>query len=201
MIVWDLGDVVAAFRPQQRLAALAAATGLDPQRIEDAIWGSGLDAAAERGELDEPAVWSATLAALDDRVEASELRRCWSAAFEPLQEVLDVIDRTARPRALFTDNGPILAACLRHELAPVTRRFDTVVLSCQIGAVKSEAVAHRRAAALLDHPCGALTLIDDREVNVAAARSAGWQAIHFTGIDDLGRRGSTTPANTTCADH
>lgn len=186
MIVWDLGGVVATFRPSRRLAALAAATGLDPAHIERAIWHSGLDAAAERGELDERAVWDAALAALDHRIDETQLRRCWSAAFEPNRGMLEFIDQTSRPRALFTDNGPILEACLRHELAPLTDRFDAVVLSFQLGAVKSETVAHERAAALLRQQCNLLTLIDDRDRNVTAARSAGWHAIHFTGVGSLG---------------
>ncbi len=48
MIVWDLGGVGARFEPAVRLQAIGDAARLAPQQVDGAIWGSGLDTAAER---------------------------------------------------------------------------------------------------------------------------------------------------------
>lgn len=183
MIVWDLGDVVATFDPATRLSALAEATGLTRDHVDDAVWQSGLDAAAETGSLSTEEVWYRTLEALGNRIDRDQLRRCWSLAFAPNPDVLDLVDRIGEPAALFTDNGPILEACLEHELEPLARHFQYFVLSCHLGATKRETVAFQRAALALGMTD--LTLVDDRAHNVQTARAAGWKAIQFTSLNDL----------------
>lgn len=183
MIVWDLGDVVATFDPATRLSALVEATGLTRDHIHHAVWQSGLDAAAETGAIPTEEVWNRTLEALDNRVDRDQLRRCWSLAFVPNPDVIDLVDRIGEPAALYTDNGPILQACLEHELEPLARHFQHIVLSCHIRATKRETVAFQRAAVALGTTD--LTLVDDRAHNVEAARAAGWKAIHFTSLNDL----------------
>ena len=185
MIVWDLGGVVARFEPEHRLDALAETTGLDRDRIHEAVWGSGLDAAAERGAIDEPECWSRVLAALDHRVNSDTVRRCWAAAFVPDADVLAYVDASASPRALFTDNGPVLEHCLRHELDDIGRRFTPWLLSWRLQAVKNQPDAFRRAATRLRADPHDLTLVDDRAANVDAATRAGWNTLQFTSVADL----------------
>jgi glucose-1-phosphatase len=186
VIVWDLGGVVARFDPAARLAALAAATGLTPRDVEGGIWASGLDAAAERGELAEERVWAAVLAALGNRIDRDGLRRCWAVAFQPDPVVLACIDGLAGPHALLTDNGPILEACLQHELQSIAARFDSVLLSWRLGTTKGDPTTFERAADELGLPPSRLTLVDDVAEHVANARAAGWNAVHFESIDVVG---------------
>jgi putative hydrolase of the HAD superfamily len=176
VIVWDLGGVLARFRPGRRLEALADATGLPPEQIDHALWGSGLDAAAERGELPEAEVWSQALAGLDGRLTRSELRRHWAVAFEPDPEVLGLVDELG-PGAILTNNGPLVEAALGEELATIGNLLDPWLLSWRLGATKPAPQAFERAAAALDRPPADLTLVDDRQENVDAARRAGWQAV------------------------
>jgi putative hydrolase of the HAD superfamily len=176
IVVWDLGGVVCRFRPERRLAALAELSGLAPAVIQQRIWGSGLDAAAERGDLSPDAAWAGVLAALDHRVEQDALRRAWSSAFEPNPAVLALVDSVHAPSALFTNNGPIVADLLDDELADVARRFADRLLSYELGAVKPEPAAFQRAAAQLACDPGELLLLDDSPANIAAARALGWQA-------------------------
>lgn len=51
MIVWDLGGVVAEFRAERRLGALVDMSGLPATRIQERIWGSGLDASARLSRI------------------------------------------------------------------------------------------------------------------------------------------------------
>lgn len=132
------------------------------------------------------------MAALDHRIDRAELRRCWALAFTPNPEIMALIGKLGRPGALFTDNGPILEACLRHELAALSDPFQHLLLSWRLGAIKSDPIAYQRAARTMKIAPADLTLIDDRITNVTTARRAGWNAIHFTGTSDLETRLATT---------
>lgn len=180
MIVWDLGDVVTHFRPARRLAELAMVTGWDEATIDQALWGSGLDAAAELGLFDVDEVWAQATAALGGRIDPVTLRRCWALAFEPNQDVLELIDEIGEPAALLSNNGPIVEACLAHELSDIADRFTHCILSWRLSATKPSPEAFERAALMLQSRPGDLVLVDDRPANVAAATHAGWSAIHFT---------------------
>jgi FMN phosphatase YigB (HAD superfamily) len=178
VIVWDLGDVLAAFRPERRTTALCEATGLDPAVVAR-IWSTGLDGAVERGELSEEAAWTAYLDLLEDRIGRDDLRRCWAEAFVPAPDVLAVVDEVGGG-ALLTDNGPVVEAMLAHELAEIGRRLDPWLLSWRLGSRKASPEAFARAGDLLDGP---LTLVDDKPDNVAAARAAGWSAVLHVSAD------------------
>jgi putative hydrolase of the HAD superfamily len=176
IVVCDFGGVVASFHPERRLAALAELSGLDEATVDARIWGSGLDAAAERGELSPDEVWARVLAALDDRVDRGAVRQAWALAFAPNAAVLALVDNLTVPAALFTNNGPIVDEILDHELVDVGRRFAHRLLSCQVKAVKPDQLAFRRAAEQLAVAPTELLLLDDSPANIAASRAAGWQA-------------------------
>jgi FMN phosphatase YigB (HAD superfamily) len=180
MIVWDLAGVVATFVPDRRRDALARHTGLRPDEINDAVWSLGDD-----GHLDEHELWSQTLDALDDRLSAAELRACWAEAFVPDRAMLDLVNGIDGPHPLFTTNGPILEAALQHELADTARHFDPILFTWRLGATKQSPVAFARAGEVLGVASSELTLVDDTMANVQTARTAGWNAVHFTDIDAL----------------
>lgn len=179
MIVWDLGDVAATFRPERRLAELAAASGIPAAEIERRLWGSGLDAAAELGKIAADELWDQTIAALDRRLTREDIRRCWASAFTPNLVVLNFIDQLAGPCVLLSNNGPIVEACLAHELRDLGRRFDRIVLSCHLRATKPSTDAFNRATDLLGVNARDLLLIDDQQANIAGARAAGWSGMRF----------------------
>jgi putative hydrolase of the HAD superfamily len=126
--------------------------------------------------MDEEEVGEAVLTALDRRLDRSELRRHWSAAFVPDGEVLRLVDDLGAG-AILTNNGPLVEAALRHELAAIGDRLDPWLLSWRLGATKPSPAAYLRAAAAVGRPAASLTLVDDRAENVEAARRAGWAAV------------------------
>lgn len=58
--------------------------------------------------------------------------------------------------------------------------FRSGVYSSRVRLIKPEAALFRLAAERFDAPAQDLLLIDDHRDNVAAARAAGWQALHFS---------------------
>jgi putative hydrolase of the HAD superfamily len=186
--VFDLGDVVCRFDPDSRLRALARLTGRGAVEIHQAIWGSGLDQRAERGEIDAAGLPALLRAALDVDIDTPALREAWSLAFDPNDAVLAVIDRLAVPAALFTNNGPMVSCCLDHELSRVRGRFAHVLLSWELRAVKPEPAAYEAARARLGVDAAELFFVDDSPANVAAAHALGWHAEVFTDIATLERQ-------------
>jgi HAD superfamily hydrolase (TIGR01509 family) len=187
VIVWDLGGVVAHYRPGRRLAELATVTGWDEAAIDQALWGSGLDGSAELGAFDAEETWQRSIAALGGRVDRDQLRRCWALGFEPNTQVLELIDELGEPAALLSNNGPIVEACLDHELNAVGDRFAHRLLSWRLSATKPSPEAFSRASLMLQARPRDLVLVDDRLDNVAAATHAGWSAVHFTDLAVLRR--------------
>ncbi len=100
-------------------------------------------------------------------------------AFDPDDKVLALIDRLAWPAVLFTNNGPMVDACLDHELFRVRGRFAHVFLSWQLGATKPDPTAFDAVAKQLEVDGSQLFFVDDSAENVMAARALGWQAEIF----------------------
>ena len=145
----DLGGVAAAFHPERRLRALAERSGIAPAVIHERLFTSGLDARAERGEIPFDALAEQICAALEGRLETSEIIDCWASAFEPLEAVLVSVASIRVATVLLTNNGPVINACLDGPLSAIAVEFDRVVCSWQLGACKPERTAFDRAAVLL----------------------------------------------------
>lgn len=65
--------------------------------------------------------------------------------------------------------------------------FDVVLLSGEIGVAKPDARAFLEAVRQLGEFPSDCLMIDDSQINFAAARQAGLEAIYFTGVANLER--------------
>jgi putative hydrolase of the HAD superfamily len=195
VVLFDLGGVVARFRPERRLAALAAASGLPPGEVHARLWGSGFDAACDRGHHDADGAHREIAARLGLDVGRAALEAMWARAWEPDADVLALVDaaRGGARTGLLTDNGPLLRAALPRLHPGVAARFDWLLFSCELGAVKPEPALFRRALARVGAPAEAVLLVDDAPPNVAGARAAGLAACLYrdpaTLAGDLARHG------------
>lgn len=186
-VLFDLGDVACRFRPERRLAALAAVSPLPAATIQARIWDSGFDADCDRGRYSLDEVVEQIGAMLETRLPYPELQAIWALAWEPNEAVLAVAEAVAsRVRtAMLSNNGPILYDALPTRFPTVWQRFDPCLFSCHLGANKPDPAIFAAAQARLAEPPERLLHVDDSLAAVEAARAAGWQAIHFTGQLDL----------------
>lgn len=185
VVVFDLGGVVCNFKPHARLSALAEATGLDEDHVEDAIWTSGLDSALDRGEFDLQRALATVIDALEQRADEAALLSAWAKAFVADPAVAALAEGLDRQSAIFTNNGPILEECLCRGLVPVSDVFNPILFAWHLGALKPESRSFAQAAAALGHEASELMLVDDDATNVAGARRSGWRAIHFESTAQL----------------
>jgi putative hydrolase of the HAD superfamily len=189
LVFFDLGSVVCRFRPERRLAALAAATGLAEREIHARIWGSGLDDDMDRGRYSLDEACRAVADALGRAIARETLLAAWALASEPDPEVLAVVDALRRERrtAMLSDNGPLLLAALPQHLPELPPRFDPLCFSSELRAVKPTGECFARALALAGVDPGRAVLVDDRPENAEGARAHGLTGIVFTGAADLRR--------------
>ncbi|MEY4548766.1 MAG: hypothetical protein RL685_4961 [Pseudomonadota bacterium] len=76
------------------------------------------------------------------------------------------------------------AAYLENTLG-FAARFDRLFFSCRLGVKKPQLEFYQRVGSELGTSPSALLFIDDQQVNVAAARAAGWNAERYAFGDDL----------------
>lgn len=182
VLVMDLGGVLCGWLPDRRLHTLAALSGLPPGTVDELVFASGFDDAAERGRFDLAGFTDElrSLLGLGPDVGDDALRAAWATAFEPDARVLALVDRATCPTAVFTNNGPLLEAALHHELAAVGEVFDRVLCSWHVGATKPDPAAYAGATEALGVHPSVVLFVDDSDANVTAALEAGWQAHHYT---------------------
>lgn len=197
VLVLDLGGVCCTYHPGRRLAGLGAAAGLGPDEVYARVFGSGLAERANVGELTGAEIHRLVCAELQVDLPRPELRRIWASAFVPDEAVLAVVAEVRLRTALLTNNGPLLRDGLDNELPALAQRFDTLLFSCDLGAVKPHPAAFAAATAALDVEPNEVLFVDDDADNVGAATAAGWRAVLHTTPGALAQRlchrSTTTP--------
>jgi len=186
VVVLDMGGVACEFVPARRLDALVALSGRPPAAVDDALFGSGLDDRAERGELTLDEVYEAIDAELGPELSRDAVRRAWAQAFVPDAELLALVRTARRATALFTNNGPLIEDCLAHELSSVTTAFDRLLVSWRLGVTKPHPDAYAKATTALGVEAADVLFVDDSPASVAAALAAGWNAHPYRGTGCLG---------------
>jgi HAD superfamily hydrolase (TIGR01509 family) len=180
-VAFDLMDTVLTdpFRE-----ALEAATGLELDELF-ARRDPSVYPAFERGEVDEATYWAhyrrAGVEVDPDRFH--RVRRAGIAWIPGMPQLLD--DLEGRVLRVTASNYPRWVEELAAE--HLAGRFDRVLASCHLGARKPEPAFYRRLLAALDLPASAVLFVDDRQINVDAARGAGLAAHRFRGPAPLRR--------------
>ena len=139
---------------------------------------------ADRGAIDLPEV----LELLSQRTGASPaqlLAEFWSCVkIDPAMVALIEDVKTRYKTALLSNAmNPFLRQILaQHDLE---RLFDVMVISCEEGVTKPNPEIYRLVVERLAVAAGDCLFTDDNPVNVAAARTAGLAAVHFTSVETL----------------
>jgi putative hydrolase of the HAD superfamily len=100
---------------------------------------------------------------------------------EPNPEMIDLLQELKAGglrMAMLTNNVREWEPVWRPKL-PVDEIFETVVDSGFVGCRKPEPEIYRLVLSRLDLPAEACLFIDDLEVNIEAARTLGFHAVHF----------------------
>jgi putative hydrolase of the HAD superfamily len=184
IVVFDMDGVLCHYQIERRLARLAAWSGQTLEAIYAAIWGSGFEAAAERGVLSADDYLRGFGARLGYPLSAAQWVEARRVAMEPDQAVLALARqlRVERPVGMFTNNPWLLQRHLAEVCPAVPALFGTrAVVSAELGRSKPDPEAFRRLATRLACAPGEMLSFNDDATYVEGAREAGLAASRVGG--------------------
>lgn len=188
-LVMDFDGVI-RYWDKEAVTAGDAALGVPSGTIAAAAFERELLRSAMRGEITAER-WHATAGAAvarDHGVDADAAAKVMTEVGWRIDEsIMELVDQARRRvRVALLSNA---STRLRKDLrtSGIADRFDAVVSSAEIGAVKPEAEAYEAAARALGVELGRCMMVDDREENVAGAAAVGMHAVRFTDGEDLAR--------------
>lgn len=188
-LVMDFDGVIRHW-DREAVTAGDAALGVPDGTIAAAAFEPELLQSAMRGEITAER-WYATAGVTvssDHGVDADAAAKVMAEVGWSIDEsIMELVDQARRrvPVALLSNASTRLRKDLRT--SGIAARFDAVVSSAEIGAIKPEAEAYEAAAKALGVEVGRCMMVDDREENVAGAAAVGMHAVWFTSGEGLAR--------------
>jgi putative hydrolase of the HAD superfamily len=168
---------------------MAAITGVDRQRFDQAYWRH-----RRAYDLGRPATqyWRDTLHDLGvsshgDIEALIELDvQSWTRYREPMWTLARDVRASGVKTAILSNGVPEVMARVRAD-RPLAALFDVVVVSYELGHAKPDREIYDVTLSRLGVAPQDALFVDDRGENIAAADQLSLRTFHFTGDDRLGR--------------
>jgi glucose-1-phosphatase len=173
-VLFDLGGVLVDV-DQARAERAWREAGHAPHDFHAAIYESGAKPLGDLGELDAEGMRARVDAAVPGLVSLEALHAIWGAVVSWRPWVGEVVGRLTVPFGVLSTIDPIHQAAL----GPLAGA-EPILYSCEIGAVKPDPRAFAEAVERCPVPPAQVRYVDDLPENVAAARSAGFDAHRVT---------------------
>ena len=187
-LILDYGEVLCHRPGPEKIARMTDALKLDPETFATRYeQGRGR---YDRGDVSFVDYWSTVSAGsvtLDYDL-LDQLRRwdveMWTDVDHDMTEWLGRVQTSGLKTAVLSNMHVDMAVYARRTFAWL-KPFDSLTLSCEVRLIKPErAIYERCLKGVALRPEQAL-FIDDREVNVLAARDAGLRALRFESVERL----------------
>jgi HAD superfamily hydrolase (TIGR01509 family) len=182
LVLFDMEGVLSHYDRAVRADHLTALCNKRPEAVREAIWGSGLEARADSGELSDDDYLAALGALLGCSVSHDMWLASRRASIMPNIETLALAESVARHHkiAVLTNNCRLVSEHIGYLNPPVARVFGSDVhATASFGAAKPAAQAYLRCLERLGMQASETFFIDDSEANVAGALDAGLRAYKF----------------------
>jgi len=179
LVLFDFDGVLAHYRHDARLAALARVAGCTPAHVTAVLFESGLERQYDSGLLDTSTYLQRLGDGLGCRIDEAAwiASRVASSRVDPAVLALVAALAERMPIGVLSNNGALMAEAMRGILAPLFPMLDGRVLcSGAVGARKPDRAIFARALAHFDTAASATLFVDDLFVNVQGARAAGLHA-------------------------
>ena len=188
-IFFDMGNVLLNFDHQVAWQQMARLCKIDSDVVRETVFEGPMQLRYERGELSSQEFYELFCQQLQVQPDYQLLMKAASDIFQPADEVIQIV---VGLKAAGCQLGLLSNTCEAHwewiqtlGFRWLETCFENVILSYRVHCLKPEPEIYVVAAREARRPPAELLLVDDRFENVVAAREAGWDAIHFTGVVDL----------------
>jgi len=182
-VLFDMDDVLCHYDRSARIRSLAALANRTFEEVLHAVWGSGLEAKADAGALDEASYLQATSTLLGCRVSKQDWLHARRAAMAPDFQVLALAKAVSMrcKIAVLTNNPQLVSENIAFLCPPVAELFGArVYASASFKATKPAAQTYQGCLDAMNVAASETLFIDDSSTNVAGALSAGLHSYLFT---------------------
>ena len=188
-VVFDYGMVLTEEQDPAAYAALLRLTGLDRDRFEPLYWADRH--AYDEGKLTGVAFWQKLVrdAEIGETTGLAEELNVWDARMWTTQHRAMLawqleLKQHGIKTAILSNMGDNVLANIERTFDWLAR-FDVLVWSYQLGMAKPEPAIYQHTLRELGVEPGEALFIDDRLVNIEAARALGMRGILFSTVDTL----------------
>ena len=188
-VILDYGEVISIPPSSEKMASMAAVAGLRPDLFR-ALY------ATDRGPYDRGDFTAATywLNFADgahvrlDSAQIAELRRLdlemWSTVNPQMIQWVECLSEAGLKTALLSNMISDMAAHARQTFRWLNK-LTYHVLSCEVGLIKPDSAIYERCLEGLQVTPSEALFVDDKQINVQAARALGITSIHFQSVGQL----------------
>jgi glucose-1-phosphatase len=188
LVLFDMEGVLSHYDRSARVNHLAAISGQAPETVRHAIWGSGLEARADAGQISDDEYLRALGDLLGCRIDREDWLAARHASITPNALVIALAARVAERHsiAVLTNNCCLVSDHIGYLNPPVAQLFGPhVYASASFGAAKPAAQAYLGCLEQLGRVAAETLFIDDTDANVTGAINAGLQGYKFVSADAL----------------
>lgn len=179
-VILDLGNVLVFHDNALLFRRLGARAGLPMGEAEQRISGAGWTA-ANRGLLGAEGIRRDVCGALGVDIPAEEFNTLWNSHFTVHEAVLPRVEAlVGRVRLVLLSNTNVLHVAYLKQRLPLLGRFDSLVLSCEVGLVKPERAIYQEALKRAGCAPQEAAFFDDLPEFVEAANALGLRGRLFT---------------------
>ncbi|ASW01050.1 HAD family hydrolase [Paraburkholderia aromaticivorans] len=190
LVLFDMEGVLSHYDRTARAEHLAARVGRTPETVRYAIWGSGLEARADAGEIGDDDYLRELGILLNCPINRDDWLAARRASITPNEAALEVAAKVAERHriAVLTNNCRLLTEHIGYLNPPVARLFGPhVYSSASYGAAKPAAQTYLRCLDQLGVPAAQTLFVDDTAANVSGAIDAGLHGHRFVSVEALSR--------------
>ena len=183
-VVFDYGNVLSLDQVADAPGKLARLCGLSLEVFTERFWKTRL--AYDRADLDGKAYWEGIAQSSLTPGILEELYAIDSASWgNPNLVMLGWVEqlRAAGTRVAVLSNMPLEIKLFLVENRDWLAGFDPLIFSCDLRLVKPEAAIYRDCIERLQLPPEAVLFLDDKAVNVDAARAIGMHSLVFETVE------------------
>jgi glucose-1-phosphatase len=184
-LILDLGNVLAFHDNDKMFAALARLFETNPQTLKSQF-DSTFWRRVHTGELPGAALCEAMNHRLNSRVTSLEFAAAWSCHFSlntPMVERVQSL--VGRIKLVLLSNAHDWHFEYLRPLLPILQRFDALVLSYEVHAMKPEPEIYRHALAAAQCPPSRCAFFDDVETYALEARALGIKGRVFRDVSNF----------------
>jgi len=190
-VIFDYGEVLCHRPPEEEFRRLANVFGADAKSFQ-ALWDKNRGA-FDRGDITAEAYWTALAEDAGAELDRQQLDQVckwdvemWGNANSGMVRWLGLLRPGGIKTGLLSNIHPAMIAYLRENFDWL-ELFDFKTFSAEVRLIKPDPAIYEHTLRGLGVRAGETLFVDDREINVLAARELGIHALQFRSVAELRR--------------